>query len=103
MLPAMRKVIDVVEFSGADRLLWPCWHIQARGKVESCGPDPNFQFFAVFSNLKHIAAKNFTPWVTRNITTNIATYEGLLKELVRLCNDLAQEAKALINLKLAKQ
>lgn len=103
MPSAAAKVIDLVEFSGADRSLWPSWQIQARGKAESCGPDPNVQFFAVFNKLKDNAAKNVTPWVTRNISTNTATYEGLLKELGRLYDDPAQEAKALNNLKSMKQ
>lgn len=54
---AIGKVIDLVEFSGADRFLWPSWQIQACEKAESCGPDPNVQFFAVFNKLKDNAAK----------------------------------------------
>lgn len=97
------KVIDLAEFNGSDRSIWPTWEIQARGKAESCGPDPSVQFYAVFNKLKDNAAKNVTPWVTRNLSMGTITYEGLLEELGRLYNDPAQEAKALTNLKSMRQ
>lgn len=99
----INKNIDLVEFNGEDRSLWPSWHIQAQGKAGSSGPDPSVQFFTIFNKLKGNAVKNVTPWVKQNLASNTATSEGLLKELARLYDDPAQEAKALNNLKTMKQ
>lgn len=95
--------VDLVEFTGADRSLWPTWQIQARGKAKSCGNNPEVQFYAIFNKLKDSAAKNVTPWVSQNIAMGNATYEGLLNELGRLYDDPAAQAKALSNLKTMKQ
>lgn len=95
--------IDLVEFSGSDRSMWPTWKIQAQGKAISTGLDPMTRFYAVFNKLKDTAAKNVTPWVTRNLQANTATYEGLLEEMERLYGDPASKAKALSNLKVMKQ
>lgn len=95
--------IDLTEFTGADRTVWPTWEIQARGKAKSCGSDPSVQFYAIFNKLKDNAAKNVTPWVTKSLKDGTASYEGLLKELGRLYNDPAQQAKALSNLKTMRQ
>ena len=37
--PTLNIKIDLVEFIGADRSIWPTWEVQARGKAQSCGPD----------------------------------------------------------------
>lgn len=95
--------VDLTEFTGADRTVWPTWEIQARGKAKSCGSDPSVQFYAIFNKLKDNAAKNVTPWVTKSLKDGTASYEGLLKELGRLYNDPAQQAKALCNLKTMRQ
>lgn len=95
--------VDLVEFTGADRSLWPTWQIQARGKAKSCGNNPEDQFYAVFNKLKDNAAKNVTPWVSQNMAMGKATYEGLLNELGRLYDDPAAQAKPLSNLKTMKQ
>lgn len=100
--PMINRSVDLAEFSG-DRSLWPSWRIQAKGKALSSGTDAGVQFYAVFNKLKDNAVKNVTPWVTKNISEGTATYEGLLKELGRLYDDPAQEAKALSCLKTMKQ
>ena len=97
------RIIDLAEFNGADRSLWPSWKIQAEGKAKLSGSDPSSQFYAIFNKLRDNAVKNVTPWVTQNLAAGTATYEGLLTELSRLYDDPAQEAKALSKLKSMKQ
>ena len=101
--PISANRIDLAEFTGADRTMWATWEIQARGKALSCGPDPLTQFYTVFNKLRDNAAKNVTPWVTRNLREGTASYEGLLEELGRLYSDPVQQAKALSRLKVMKQ
>lgn len=95
--------IDLVEFTGADRSIWPTWQLQAYGRAISSGPDPMVQFYAVFNKLKDTAAKNVTPWVSQNLKAGTATFEGLLQEMEKLYGDPAAKTKALTNLKSMKQ
>lgn len=101
--PSLRAKIELAEFTGADRTLWPTWELQAHGKAISCGPDPLTQLYSIFNRLKDNAAKNVTPWVSRNLVTGTATYEGLLAELGKFYTDPAQQLKALGCLKTMKQ
>lgn len=103
IVQSANRPVDLVEFTGTDRTMWPTWEIQARGKAKSCGLNPEAQFYAIFNKLKDNAAKNVTPWASRHIADGTATYEGLLEELGRLYNDPAQQAKALSSLKSMRQ
>lgn len=95
--------VDLKDFTGADRTIWPTWETQARIKAESCGNDPQARFYAAFNKLKDNAASNVTPWVTRSLKDGTATYEGIFKELGLLFDDSAQQAKAPSNLKIMSQ
>ena len=46
------RIIDLAEFNGADRSLWPSWKIQAEGKAKLSGSDLSSQFYTIFNKLR---------------------------------------------------